>query len=115
MAGLLLQQFVASTFILEYVTPTTQLFGLLPDDTAKTAIAIIQQYNIRHMIITDRMDDSSERYLSNHSTILGVISMLDDMSILQNDERVSIQESLYSKYSNIPDTVGGSISRGIEI
>jgi Na+/H+ antiporter NhaD/arsenite permease-like protein len=97
------QQFVASAFIQDYVTPTTQLFGLLPDDTAKTAIAIMQQYNIRHMVITDRMDDSSERYLSNNSTILGVISMQDVMSILQNDERVSIQESLYLKYPNIPD------------
>jgi hypothetical protein len=60
------------------------------------------------------MDDSSERYLSNNSTILGVISMQDVMSILQNNERVSIQDSLYLKYPNIPDPVGESISRGIE-
>jgi hypothetical protein len=96
------------------MTATTQLFGLLPHDTAKTAIAIKQQHNIRLMIIADRMDDSSELHSSNNPTILGVISMQDVMSILQNDQRVSIQESLYLKYPNIPDPVGGSISRGIE-
>jgi CBS domain-containing protein len=43
-------QFVASAFIQDYVTATTQLFGLSPDDTAEIAIAIMQQYNIRLMI-----------------------------------------------------------------
>jgi Na+/H+ antiporter NhaD/arsenite permease-like protein/CBS domain-containing protein len=91
--------------ISDYVTPTTELIGLLPTDTAQTAISIMQQQNIRHVIITDYLDNTKNRFLSSNSTVFGVISMQDVMSIMQADERVSIRESLYRKYPNIPDPV----------
>ena len=91
--------------IADYVTPTTDLIGLLPTDTAQTAISIMQQQNIRHIIVTDHLENTQDRLLSADATVLGVISMQDVMSIIQADERVSIQASLFRKYPNIPDPV----------
>jgi Na+/H+ antiporter NhaD/arsenite permease-like protein/CBS domain-containing protein len=96
-----------SPSIVDYITPFTKLVGLLPTETASTAISLMQQQNIRHVILTNNLLDTTTRKLGNNeaSTILGVLSMKDVMSIIQKDERISLQQSLAMKYPNIASSI----------
>ena len=103
--------------IVDYVTPTTDLIGILPIDTASTAITLMQQQNIRHLIYTDTLRTGQkssnnsqkikeqDRKLGNDATILGVISMKDVMSTIQKDERLSLQQTLALKYPDISSSI----------
>ena len=93
--------------IIDYVTPTSELIAIIPIDTASTAITLMQQRNIRHLIYTDTLSnqDSNDRKLGNDATIFGVISMKDVMSTIQKDERLSLQQTLALKYPDIPSSI----------
>lgn len=95
--------------IVDYVTPTSELIGILPLDTASTAITLMQQQNIRHLIYTNTLrmgdDKMNDRKLGNDATIIGVISMKDVMSTIQKDERLSLQQTLALKYPDISSSI----------
>jgi Na+/H+ antiporter NhaD/arsenite permease-like protein len=81
----------------DYITPIDQVIALSKDDTANVAIAAMQQANVRHLVIADQVDN---RRLSETSEIIGVVSMQDVMSVVQKDERLSLQ-SIARKYPGI--------------
>lgn len=81
----------------KYVTPADTLVCLGEEDTASVAIAAMKKEGIRHVVIADQVKDFS---LTNASDIVGMISMQDVMSVIQKDERLSLQ-SLAKKYPGI--------------
>jgi Na+/H+ antiporter NhaD/arsenite permease-like protein/CBS domain-containing protein len=100
---------VAVPPIVDYITPTSELIGILPIDTASTAITLMQQQNIRHLIYTDTLltgdTSTTSRKLGFDATVLGVISMKDIMSTIQKDERLSLQQTLALKYPDISSSI----------
>jgi Na+/H+ antiporter NhaD/arsenite permease-like protein len=82
----------------DYVTPTEKILALGKSDTANVAIAAMKKSNIRHLVVADKVDSGNK--LSADSTIMGMISMQDVMSLIQKDERLSLQ-SLARKYPGI--------------
>lgn len=99
--------------IVDYITPFSELIGILPIDTASTAITLMQQQSIRHLIYTDTLrtgestnnKGDTNRKLGNDATVLGVISMKDVMSTIQKDERLSLQQTLALKYPDISSSI----------
>eukprot|EP00980_Cylindrotheca_fusiformis_P023384 scaffold10429_cov126-Cylindrotheca_fusiformis.AAC.15 len=81
----------------EYITPATDIITLSGQDTANVAIAAMGEAGVRHMLVVDRAQD---RKMIDTSTILGVINLQDVMSLVQKDERLSLQ-SLARKYPGI--------------
>jgi hypothetical protein len=57
----------------------------------------MKQNNVRHLIVADKVAD---RKINQNSQIMGVISMQDVMSVIQKDERLSLQ-ALQAKYPYI--------------
>jgi Na+/H+ antiporter NhaD/arsenite permease-like protein len=82
----------------DYVTPTEKILALGKSDTANVAIAAMKKSNIRHLVVADKVDSGNK--LSADSSIMGMISMQDVMSLIQKDERLSLQ-SLARKYPGI--------------
>lgn len=85
------------TSIAEYVTPAESLIALAPTETVNVAIPLMKQNNVRHLIVADKVAD---RKINQNSQIMGVISMQDVMSVIQKDERLSLQ-ALQAKYPYI--------------
>jgi len=83
--------------IKDYITPVDQVVALSADETANVAIAAMKQASIRHLVIADKVDNRS---LMENSKILGVINIQDVMSVIQKDERLSLQ-SIARKYPGI--------------
>jgi Na+/H+ antiporter NhaD/arsenite permease-like protein len=81
----------------DYITPASDIVALADQDTANVAIAAMKQAGVRHMLVVDQAQD---RKLMDKSNILGVISMQDVMSLVQKDERLSLQ-TLARKYPGI--------------
>jgi Na+/H+ antiporter NhaD/arsenite permease-like protein len=86
----------------DYITPAQDLIALSTQDTANVAVAAMKQAAVRHLILADTV--SSDRKLVSSSQVQGVISMQDVMSVIQKDERLSLQ-SLAKKYPNIQNPV----------
>ena len=86
----------------DYITPVDKLVALSKDDTVNVAIAAMKESRVRHLIIADAV--SENRKLLENSKVRGVINMQDVMSIIQKDERLSLQ-SLAAKYPNIPSPI----------
>ena len=84
----------------DFVTPWEKLVAISSMDTANVAIAAMSQSNIRHLVVADKVKDT--RTLFKDSEIVGVLNMQDVMSLMQQDERLSLQ-SLASKYPAIRD------------
>jgi Na+/H+ antiporter NhaD/arsenite permease-like protein len=83
--------------IKEYVTPASQLIALANEDTANVAIAVMKQAKVRHLLVADKVRN---RALFDGSQISGVINMQGVMSVVQKDERLSLQ-TLARKYPGI--------------
>ena len=83
--------------IKDYITPVDQVVALSADETANVAIAAMKQASIRHLVIADKVDNRS---LMENSKILGVINIQDVMSVIQKDERLSLQ-TITRKYPGI--------------
>lgn len=66
-------------------------------ETANVAIASMKQAGIRHVVVADKAENGK---LFEDSTVQGVVSMQDVMSLVQKDERLSFQ-SLARKYPGI--------------
>ncbi|KAL3917605.1 MAG: hypothetical protein SGILL_004632 [Bacillariaceae sp.] len=82
----------------EYITPTEKILALSKSDTANVAIAAMKKSSVRHLVVADKVDSGNK--LSPDSKIDGMISMQDVMSLVQKDERLSLQ-SLARKYPGI--------------
>lgn len=83
--------------IVDYITPSSNIVALSQEDTANVAIAAMKQARIRHLLVVDKAQD---RKLVDDSKILGLISMQDVMSLVQKDERLSLQ-TMARKYPGI--------------
>ncbi len=81
----------------DYITPVGDVIALSKDDTANVAIAAMKQANVRHLVVADQVEN---RRLTDASEILGVVNMQDVMSVIQKDERLSLQ-SIAKKYPGI--------------
>jgi Na+/H+ antiporter NhaD/arsenite permease-like protein len=81
-----------------YITPVQSIIAMTKDETASAAIASMKDANVRHMVVTDKV--ASGGRLTPESKIIGVISMQDVMSVVQKDERLSLQ-NLAAKYPGI--------------
>ena len=81
----------------DYVTPASNLIAVSPSEVASAAIALMQESNIRHLVVADSV--SSNR-LQDDSKILGVINLQDVMTVVQKDERVSLV-TLTDKYPKL--------------
>lgn len=81
----------------EYITPASKIVALASEDTANVAIAAMKQAKVRHLLVADKVGG---RTLLDESKISGVISMQDVMSVVQKDERLSLQ-TLARKYPGI--------------
>lgn len=81
----------------DYITPVDEVIALGKDETANVAIAAMKQSNVRHLVIADQVENLR---LTDSSEILGVVSMQDVMSVIQKDERLSLQ-SIAKKYPGI--------------
>ena len=88
--------------VADYVTSKDELISLAEDDTASQAIAAMKAAAVRHVVIADKV--SSERRLTDDSTVVGVLSMQDVMSVVQKDERLSLT-SLAKKYPGITSPI----------
>lgn len=78
----------------DYITPIDQVIALSKDDAANVAIASMKQANVRHLVVADQVDNYR---LTEKSEIIGVVNMQDVMSVVQKDERLSLQ-SIAKKY-----------------
>lgn len=83
----------------DFITPASKIVTLADKDTANVAIASMKEANVRHLLVVDKVAD---RKLVDDSTILGVISMQDVMSLVQKDERLSLT-TIAKKYPGISD------------
>lgn len=88
----------------DYITPIQDVIALNKDDTVNIAIAAMKQANVRHLVVVDVADmcgiDDEEKCKLQASDIVGVINMQDVMSVVQKDERLSLQ-SIALKYPGI--------------
>jgi Na+/H+ antiporter NhaD/arsenite permease-like protein len=68
------------------------LIAIAADETANTAIAVMQNAGIRHLIVADQVASTQSRQLlaNGKSKVLGVINMQDVMGLIQRDERMSL-------------------------
>jgi Na+/H+ antiporter NhaD/arsenite permease-like protein len=82
----------------DYVTPADKILALSQSDTANVAIAAMKQNNIRHLVVAE--DSVKNNRLNPNAKIVGLLSMQDIMSVIQKDERLTLQ-SLQSKYPGI--------------
>jgi Na+/H+ antiporter NhaD/arsenite permease-like protein len=80
-----------------YITPAEDIVSLSDTDTANVAIASMKQVGVRHLVVADKAEN---RRLLDDSTVQGVINMQDVMSLVQKDERLSLQ-TLARKYPGI--------------
>ncbi len=87
--------------IKDFVTPASKIIALNGIDTANVAISAMKQANVRHLLVADKV---RERVLTDESKIAGVISMQDVMSVIQKDERLSLQ-TLARKYPGIASPI----------
>lgn len=83
----------------EFVTPVSKLVSLSSTDTAGQAISIMKQAGVRHIVVADAVKNNR---LVAGSQVVGVINMQDVMSIIQKDERLSL-ESLQKKFPGLKD------------
>mmetsp|Transcript_16185 Transcript_16185/g.44815 ORF Transcript_16185/g.44815 Transcript_16185/m.44815 type:complete len:768 (-) Transcript_16185:702-3005(-) len=81
----------------DYITPIDQVIALSKDDTANVAIASMKQANVRHLVVADQVENNR---LTDKSEVIGVVNMQDVMSVVQKDERLSLQ-SIAKKYPYI--------------
>lgn len=95
-AGFLVQS------VSEFVTDADQLTSLAEDDTASQIIAAMKQSGVRHVVIADTV--SKDQRLLPQSQIKGVVNLQDVMSVVQRDEKLSLQ-SLAQKYPGISDPI----------
>mmetsp|Transcript_15841 Transcript_15841/g.22554 ORF Transcript_15841/g.22554 Transcript_15841/m.22554 type:complete len:783 (+) Transcript_15841:77-2425(+) len=84
----------------DHVTSVDNLVGIATTDTANKAIALMQTNKIRHLVVADNV--TSDNRLSSQSVIQGVINIQDVMSIVQKDERLSI-DNLQQKFPGFKD------------
>mmetsp|Transcript_11342 Transcript_11342/g.10858 ORF Transcript_11342/g.10858 Transcript_11342/m.10858 type:complete len:755 (-) Transcript_11342:52-2316(-) len=84
----------------DFVTPTSKIVAISMSDTANKAIAAMKQSDIRHLIIADQV--SEDNRILPESTITGVVSMQDVMSLVAKDERLSLT-SLETKFPGFKD------------
>lgn len=92
-------KFVTSE-ISNYITPANQILAVSPIDTANKIIAIMQQAKVRHVVISDKV--TPDNRLDTYSQVEGVVRMQDVMSLVQKDERLSL-ESLSRKFPGFED------------
>mmetsp|Transcript_22312 Transcript_22312/g.25847 ORF Transcript_22312/g.25847 Transcript_22312/m.25847 type:complete len:578 (+) Transcript_22312:2-1735(+) len=71
-------------------------------NTANKAITLMQQQNVRHVVVADKVEKSNRLRKDGSSKIVGVISMQDVMTLVQKDERLSL-ESLSKKFPGLKD------------
>jgi hypothetical protein len=83
----------------DFVTPVSKLVSLSTMDTAGQAISIMKQAGVRHIVVADTVKNNR---LVTESQVVGVINMQDVMSIIQKDERLSL-ESLQKKFPGLKD------------
>jgi Na+/H+ antiporter NhaD/arsenite permease-like protein/CBS domain-containing protein len=88
--------------VADYVTPVSDIIALSTKDTANIAIVTMQQVGVRHLIVADTV--SAEKKLLPSSQVKGVINMQDVMSVIQKDERLSLN-ALTVKYPNIRNPI----------
>ena len=82
----------------DYVTPAANLVSLAINDTANQAIAAMKIARVRHVVVADKVTE--DKRLFEDSKVMGVINLQDVMSVIQKDERLSLQ-SLTLKYPNM--------------
>ncbi|KAL7557592.1 hypothetical protein ACA910_011825 [Epithemia clementina (nom. ined.)] len=85
----------------DYVTPASNLIAIGPEETAGVAIALMQDANIRHLLVAAPVTPN-HRLKGDASEIMGVINLQDVMKVVQKDERLSFV-SLAEKYPSIRD------------
>lgn len=85
----------------DFITPASNIIALNGVDTANVAISAMKQGKIRHLIVADKVQN---RALTEDSKVSGVISMQDVMSVIQKDERLSLQ-TLARKYPGIASPI----------
>jgi Na+/H+ antiporter NhaD/arsenite permease-like protein len=85
-----------------YFTPAENIIALTKDATANAVIASMKKANVRHLVVADKVADGGK--LMADSRIIGVISMQDVMSVVQKDERLTLQ-SLARKYPDIANPI----------
>ncbi|KAL3941516.1 MAG: hypothetical protein SGBAC_004134 [Bacillariaceae sp.] len=83
--------------VVDYITPYSEIVALCKADTANVAIAAMKQAGVRHLLAVSK---AKNRVMDPDSTILGVINMQDVMSLVQKDERLSLQ-TMARKYPGI--------------
>jgi Na+/H+ antiporter NhaD/arsenite permease-like protein len=86
--------------IRDFVTPAANLVSLSVDDTANQAIAAMKIAGVRHIVVADKV--TKDKHLYEDSEVMGVINLQDVMSVVQKDERLSL-DSLAKKYPGITD------------
>lgn len=93
---------LASSQVGSYITPVSQLIALPPDETANVAIALMKTQGIRHLIVATNVGPNRalNPSASSNNHIVGVVSMQDVLSVVQRDERWSL-ERLAQKYPNL--------------
>ena len=88
----------------DYVTPANDLIALDPTTTANVAIAAMKLASVRHIVVAHPVSPDRTLLPDNSSQVLGVINMQDVMSVIQKDERLSLQ-SLAQKYPTLSSPV----------
>jgi Na+/H+ antiporter NhaD/arsenite permease-like protein len=88
--------------IRDFVTPTANLVSLSVNDTANQAIAAMKIAGVRHVVVADRV--TKDKRLYEDSEVVAVINLQDVMSVVQKDERLSL-DSLAKKYPGITDPI----------
>lgn len=83
----------------EYITPASKLITISTMDTANKAITLMKQSKVRHVVVADKVKNNR---IAADSKIAGVISMSDVMSLVQKDERISL-ESLEEEFPGLND------------
>lgn len=86
----------------QYITSADQIVSVSSLDTANRAITVMKNANTRHIVVTDAEDDASNSGFTPQSKIIGVISMQDVMSLMQKDERLSL-DTLQQKFPGFKD------------
>uniref|UniRef100_A0A7S2N393 CBS domain-containing protein n=1 Tax=Helicotheca tamesis TaxID=374047 RepID=A0A7S2N393_9STRA len=84
----------------DYATPAADLISLSMDDPASKAIAAMKTADVRHLVLADKVSESNK--LTPQSKVQGLINMQAVMSLVQKDERLSL-ESLSKKFPGLDD------------
>lgn len=85
----------------KFATEASSIVAITPTDTANQMIYLMKDKSLRHLVVADNLSGTA---LTSDSAISGVISMQDVMSVVQKDERLSL-ESLSKKYPGLTDPV----------